>query len=223
MVGRAAAQQRAGVVGDLGADLLAQLAQRLLAGRPVARSARGSAGRHPRGSDQATSGDSSSPPAISSEPPPMSKTARRPEDQPNQRRTARKVSRASSSPGSTLIVDAGALLDVARARRRSCRRRGPPRWRRSRSPRSPCPRRASSAWPTNSVSASTPSSADGAVLVEVLGQPQLLLVARTPASARRRGRRPRRAGGPCWSRCRAHRGACPHGYRRGMPRAHRRR
>ncbi len=31
----------------------------------------------------------------------MSKTARRPDDQPNQRRTARKVSRASSSPGST--------------------------------------------------------------------------------------------------------------------------
>ena len=33
----------------------------------------------------------------------MSKTASRPEDQPNQRRTARKVSRASSSPGITSI------------------------------------------------------------------------------------------------------------------------
>ena len=33
----------------------------------------------------------------------MSKTASRPDDHPNQRRTARKVSRASSSPGSTLI------------------------------------------------------------------------------------------------------------------------
>ena len=33
----------------------------------------------------------------------MSKTARRPADQPNQRRTARKVSRASSSPGSTAM------------------------------------------------------------------------------------------------------------------------
>ena len=34
----------------------------------------------------------------------MSKTARRPADQPNQRRTARKVSRASSSPESTSRV-----------------------------------------------------------------------------------------------------------------------
>ena len=35
MVGRTATQQGAGVVGDLGADLLAQLAHRLLAERPV--------------------------------------------------------------------------------------------------------------------------------------------------------------------------------------------
>ena len=33
----------------------------------------------------------------------MSKTTSLPEDHPNQRRTARKVSRASSSPGSTSI------------------------------------------------------------------------------------------------------------------------
>ncbi len=34
----------------------------------------------------------------------MSKTASRPDDQPNHRRTARNVSRASSSPGSTSMV-----------------------------------------------------------------------------------------------------------------------
>ena len=42
----------------------------------------------------------------------MSKTASRPEDQPNQRRTARNVSRASSSPGSTSMSTPVALLDV---------------------------------------------------------------------------------------------------------------
>ena len=41
------------------------------------------------------------PAAISSDPPPMSITISRPDDQPNQRRTARNVSRASSSPVST--------------------------------------------------------------------------------------------------------------------------
>ncbi len=41
------------------------------------------------------------PQAISSEPPPMSSTSSRPADQPNQRRAARNVSRASSSPEST--------------------------------------------------------------------------------------------------------------------------
>ena len=75
---------------------------------PRRRCRRGSAVRAsraaPSGSDQATSGASSAPPAISSEPPPMSKTASRPADQPNQRRTARKVSRASSSPASTSIM-----------------------------------------------------------------------------------------------------------------------
>ena len=39
----------------------------------------------------------------------MSKTASRPADQPNQRRTARKVSRASSSPESTVDLHPGAL------------------------------------------------------------------------------------------------------------------
>ena len=58
----------------------------------------------PSGSEIATSGSSSRPAAISSDPPPMSSMSTRPEDQPNQRRQARKVSRASSSPVSTLIA-----------------------------------------------------------------------------------------------------------------------
>ncbi len=68
----------------------------------------GSSGRNamverpaPRGSERATSGTSSMPCAISSEPPPMSKSRIRSADQPYQRRTARKVRRASSSPEST--------------------------------------------------------------------------------------------------------------------------
>ena len=111
----------------------------------------------PSGSDQATSGASSSPPATSREPPPMSKTASRPEDQPNQRRTARKVSRASSSPGSTLIstpvrlctwastssqLPASRTAEVAKEKISS----------------QPLSSASSRACPTNSVSAATPSS-----------------------------------------------------------------
>ncbi len=55
----------------------------------------------PSGSETAASGSSSMPYAISSEPPPMSRTSSFPADQPNHRRAARKVSRASSSPLST--------------------------------------------------------------------------------------------------------------------------
>ncbi len=43
------------------------------------------------------------PEATSSDPPPMSMTSRRPEDQPNHRRAARNVSRASSWPVITVI------------------------------------------------------------------------------------------------------------------------
>jgi hypothetical protein len=57
----------------------------------------------PRGSETAPSGTASCPAAISSEPPPMSSSSR-PGDQPNQRRAARKVRRASSGPGSTLMA-----------------------------------------------------------------------------------------------------------------------
>ena len=82
------------------------------------------------------------------------------------------------------LVLTGQHLDLARrcgprhgpARRRSCRRRGPPRWRRSRSPRSPCPRPAVSALPTKAVRASTPFSVTSPSGLEVLGQPELLLV-----------------------------------------------
>ena len=176
VVGRARAQQVPGVAGDLGADLLAQRRGSPRRRASVARSARGPAAPRPSGSDQATSGASSAPPAISSEPPPMSKTASRPADQPNQRRTARKVSRASSSPGSTSIVDAGRVARRGRARRRSCA----------------ASRTAEVAKP--SISSQPLSSAtttrvgdelgerldarlgDRAVVVEVLGEPQRLLV-----------------------------------------------
>ena len=56
----------------------------------------------PSGRDSAASGYSSRPEASSSEPPPMSMRRMLPADQPNQRRTARKVTRASSSPLMTL-------------------------------------------------------------------------------------------------------------------------
>ena len=128
----------------------------------------------PSGSDQATSGASSAPPAISSEPPPMSKTASRPADQPNQRRTARKVSRASSSPASTSIttpvrsctcsrtsslLPASRTADVAKPRMSS-------------HPLSSATRSASA---VNAVSASIPVWETSPCLVEVLGQPQRLL------------------------------------------------
>ena len=51
------------------------------------------------------------PAASSSEPPPMSRLIRLPALQPNQRRTARNVSRASSSPVRTLQLDAGLAGD----------------------------------------------------------------------------------------------------------------
>ena len=56
----------------------------------------------PAGTDSATVGSSSEPMATSSEPPPMSMTSKRPASQPYQRRAARKVSRASSTPDSTV-------------------------------------------------------------------------------------------------------------------------
>jgi hypothetical protein len=68
----------------------------------------------PSGSDNATSGISSDPLVISSDPPPMSNSRMWPDDQPYQRRTARKVSRASSSPESTRRV-----TPVSRATRSS--------------------------------------------------------------------------------------------------------
>ena len=55
----------------------------------------------PRGKLRTASGTSSIPAASSSEPPPTSTTSSRPLDQPNHRRTARKVSLDSSSPDST--------------------------------------------------------------------------------------------------------------------------
>ena len=172
--GRAAGGRRRGRCRRGSACAAARIASS--SGGAVGRSARGPAGPAPSGSDQATSGASSAPPAISSEPPPMSKTASRPADQPNQRRTARKVSRASSSPGSTSIRTPVSSCDVVEHRRRSCRRRAPRRWRSRACPRSPCPRRPRRRLATNAVSASMPVLDDRAVVVEVLGEPQRLLV-----------------------------------------------
>ncbi|CAB4773519.1 unannotated protein [freshwater metagenome] len=55
----------------------------------------------PRGNDKPIAGSSSAPRASSNDPPPMSATKSSPEDQPNHRRTARNVVRASSSPDKT--------------------------------------------------------------------------------------------------------------------------
>ncbi len=68
----------------------------------------------PSGSEMVTSGTSSMPTAISSEPPPMSSMRTFPEDQPNHRRTARNVSRASSGPGSTAMLTP--VVDLTEAR-----------------------------------------------------------------------------------------------------------
>ena len=65
----------------------------------------------PSGSETATPGSSSTPAAISSEPPPMSSISSRPDDQPNQRRAARNVSRDSSAPGSTRMSTRVSVLD----------------------------------------------------------------------------------------------------------------
>ena len=128
----------------------------------------------PSGSDQATSGASSAPPAISSEPPPMSKTASRPADQPNQRRTARKVSRASSSPESTSITTpvrsctcsrTSSLLPASRTAEVA-------KPRMSSQPLSSATRSASA---VNVGQRVDPGLRDVAGLVEVLGEPQRLL------------------------------------------------
>src|SRR5882757_6941465 len=81
----------------------------------------GSSGSHsrvsrpaPSGSDSATSGSSSTPLDSSSEPPPMSMLMIRPGLQPYQRRTARKVSRDSSTPLSTLSATPVSARTLAR-------------------------------------------------------------------------------------------------------------
>ena len=98
------------------------------------------------------------------------------EDQPNQRRTARKVSRASSSPDSTCRstpvsavtrvehrLAVGRLADRARWRRRAC-------------PRRPCPRRPQRARATNGASRSRAVGSIAPCPSSELGQPQLGLV-----------------------------------------------
>ena len=103
----AAAQHRAGLVGDRRPDVQPQLGGRTSGVEPVA--------GQPAGAERASTGrrraSRREPAAISSEPPPMSKTPSRPDDQPNQRRTARNVSRASSSPARTCEVETARLVD----------------------------------------------------------------------------------------------------------------
>ena len=104
----------------------------------------------------------------------MSKTASRPADQPNQRRTARNVSRASSSPASTSILtpvrswtcsSTSSLLPASRTAEVA-------KPRMSSQPLSSATRSASA---VKAVSASIPVWRDVTGLVEVLGQPQRLL------------------------------------------------
>ena len=113
----------------------------------------------------------------------MSKTASRPADQPNQRRTARNVSRASSSPDSTSIrtsvrswtwsstaseLAASRTAEVANARMSS----------------QPLSSATTSDCAVNAGERVDAGLRHGAGLVEVLGQPQRLLV----GERRQRGR-----------------------------------
>ena len=161
----------------------------------------------PRGSERATSGTSSMPCAISSEPPPMSKSRMRSADQPYQRRTARNVSRASSSPESTCSSTpvspatrastaspfaASRMAEVAKASSSSM----------------PASRAASAALADRGEDRRDALVADGAVGLEVAHEPQHRLVRRGRGSGGRRGGRRRRAGARCWNRRRGPRGAC---------------
>ena len=141
VVGGAAAQQRAGVVGDVGADLLAQLAQRLVAGRPVGEVLAG----QPTGAERQRPGHVGRLVVAAGD---LQRAAADVEDgEPARGPPEPAAYGEEGQPGLVLAgqhldLDAGALVARGRAPRRSCRRRGPPRSRRSRSPRSPCPPRA---------------------------------------------------------------------------------
>ena len=105
--------------------------------------------------------------------------------------------------GQHLDVDPGLLAHVRRAPRRSWSRRAPPRWRSRASPRSPCPRRPSSATPTKSVERLDARRRSPRPTRRGARRAAAAPCASTPAAARhRRARRPR-AGARCWSRCRA--------------------
>ena len=167
----------------------------------------GSAGRHPAAPTARPRGTSSSPAASSSEPPPMSRHSSRPALQPNQRRTARKVSRASSSPVSTAEVDTGSRPAPGPAPRRElcgvAHRRGR-EGQQLVAVRVPRPADGPRGWPR-----------PGRPRLRGRGRRACRCVRRAAARscataagsvARPGGRRPR-AGGPCSSRRRAHRGA----------------
>ena len=116
-------------------------------------------------------------------------------DQPNHRRTARKVSRASSSPVSTCRSTPVSLADLRRAPRRRWAPRGPREVAKASSSSTPLSSATCSALVRRTPrAASAPAGGDRAVVVEVLGQPQLGLV-------RVRGQRRRARWASTTSRC----------------------
>ena len=136
----------------------------------------------------------------------MSKTASRPDDQPNHRRTARKVSRASSSPGSTARSTSVTSLTWARTSSELTASRTADVAKPSMSSQ-PLSSATYSASGTKSRERVDARLGDRTGVVEVLGQAQRLLVGVGRQRARRHRGRPPRAGGPCWIRCRGRPGA----------------
>ena len=160
----------------------------------------------PRGSEMATAGSSSAPAASSSDPPPMSRLMRLPALHPSQRRTARKVRRASSSPVTTLRstpassatrsstaaeLPASRTADVANASNSS----------------QPSSLASLRAWMAAATNASAPASAR-LPFASICSARRSSLLCEAGVSAARRGERPRPAGGPCWTPRREPRAAC---------------
>ena len=173
MVRPSAAQQRARVPGDVGADLAAQLAHRSSLGGSSASHSRVSRPA-PSGRDCATSGASSDPAAISREPPPMSKTS-----EPSRGPAEPAPYGEEGQPGLVLTgqhadVDPGPLLTCPSTASvfSASRTAEVAKPRISSQPLSSATFRAGA---TKSVRASIPARVT-AVRVEVLGEPERLLV-----------------------------------------------
>ena len=115
------------------------------------------------------------PAAISSEPPPMSSMSTLPEDQPNQRRAARNVSRASSWPDSTWMcapvssrISASTSSPLAASRTAEVANAS--------SSSTPLSSAICSASPTKARSCSAPLVGQPAAVLQVITEPQLGLV-----------------------------------------------